>query len=442
MNYNIEEMKGEVKINFELSAQEWDGAINKAYLKEKSKYNIPGFRKGQAPRRMIENMYGPGVFFDEAFNASFYDCYSKALAEHEEIYPVDDPKVDIDNFDDNGLKFHAIVTVKPEVKLGEYKGIKMTKVEYNVTAKDVNAELDRMREQASRRVDVEGRAVKDGDIVKLDYSGSVDGVKFDGGTATDQELVIGSNTFIPGFEAQMVGMNIGETKDLNVTFPEQYHSADLAGKAAVFTVTVNGIVEKQLPELNDEFAKEVSQFDTLAEYKADIKKRLTEQNENRAKNENESAIIAKVSDNAEIEIPDCMVERQLDYIVQDMEYRMSYMYQGLKFEDYLKYTGSNIDDFRKNRRDDAKRDVHTRLTLEAIIKAENLDVTDAEADEEIKKIAADAGKEFEEYKSGVSEQQLGYIKNDLLMKKIIAFLMENNTFEKKESKKKTVKEEK
>jgi len=240
----------------------------------------------------------------------------------------------------------------------------------------------------------------------------------------------------------MIGMNIGETKDLNVTFPEQYHSEALAGKAAVFTVTVHGITEKQLPELDDEFAKDASKFETLAEYKADIKKRLTEQNENRAKNENESAIIAKVSDNAEVEIPDCMVERQLDYIVQDMEYRMSYMYQGLKFEDYLKYTGSSMEAFRADRKEDAKRDVKTRLTLEAIMKAENLDATDEETDVELKKIAEDAGKDFEEYKSGVSEQQLSYIKNDIVMKKLIAFLMENNTFEKKESKKKAAKEEK
>ena len=283
MNYNIEEKKGEVKIDFELNAKEWDDAVNKAYLKNKSKYTIPGFRKGQAPRKMIEAMYGAGVFFDDAFNNAFYDSYQKALEEHEEVYPVDEPKVDIQSLDENGVKFNAVVTVKPQVKLGDYKGIKLEKIEYNVTAGDVKAELNRMREQASRRVEVKDRAVKDGDIVKLDYSGSINGEKFDGGTATDQELVIGSNTFIPGFESQMIGMNIGETKDITVTFPKDYHAADLAGKDAVFTVTVKGITEKQLPELDDAFAKDVSKFDTLADYKADIKKRLTEQNQNKAK---------------------------------------------------------------------------------------------------------------------------------------------------------------
>ncbi len=462
MNYSIEEKKGEVKFNFTLSAEEWDEEINKAYLKDKAKFNIPGFRKGQAPRKMIESMYGVGVFFDDAFNSAFYDSYSKALDEHEEIYPVDEPKVDIESIDENGVKFSAVVTVKPEVKLGEYIGIKLEKVEYNVTAGDVKAELDRMREQASRRVEVEGRAVKDGDIVKLDYSGSVDGVKFDGGTATDQELVIGSKTFIPGFEEQMIGMNIGETKDINVTFPKEYHAADLAGKEAVFTVTVKGITEKQLPELDDAFAKDVSKFDTLADYKADIKKRLTEQNENRAKVENQNAVIKAVTDNATVEIPECMIERELDYIVQDMEQRLNYMYNGIKFEDYLKYTGSSMEQFRKDRKAEAENNVKTRLVVEAIIKAEKIEATDADMDEALSKMAETAKKSLEEYKKGVSSQQLNYIRSDILMKKLLDFLTESNVFEKKaaetkekktaekktentekkETKKKTTKEEK
>ena len=439
MNYSIEEKKGEVKFSFTLSAKEWDEEVNKAYLKNKAKFSLPGFRKGQAPRKMIESMYGAGVFFDDAFNSAFYDSYSKALDEHEEIYPVDEPKVDIESIDDNGVKFSAEVTVKPEVKLGEYKGIKLEKVEYNVTAGDVKAELERMREQASRRVEVEGRAVKDGDIVKLDYSGSVDGVKFDGGTATDQELVIGSKTFIPGFEDQMIGMNIGETKDINVTFPKEYHAADLAGKEAVFTVTVKGITEKQLPELDDAFAKDVSKFDTLAEYKADIKKLLTEQNENRAKVENQNAVIKAVTDNAEVEIPKCMIERELDYIVQDMEQRLNYMYNGIKFDEYLKYTGSSMEQFRKDREEEAKNNVKTRLTVEAIIKAENIEATEKDVDEALEKMAETAKKSLEDYKKGVSAQQINYIKSDILMKKLLDFLAENNVFEKKETAKKETK---
>lgn len=437
MNYTIEESKGEVKISFTLDAKEWDDSLNKAYIKNKSRFNIPGFRKGHATRKMIEKMYGEGVFFDDAFNDAFYEAYSKALGEHEEIFPVDDPKVDIDGIDENGVKFHAVVTVKPEVTLGEYKGIKVDKVEYNVTADDVNAEIDRARKQASRKVEVEGRAVENGDIVNLDYSGSVDGVKFEGGTASNQELTIGSHAFIPGFEEQMVGMAVGETRDLNVPFPTDYHAKELAGKDSVFTVTVNKILKEEMPELNDEFAKDVSKFDTLAEYKADVEKRLQEGNDRRANAENENALIEAVTATSSVEIPQCMIDSQIDYLVRDMEYRLMYMYQGMKLEDYLKYTGSNMEELRKSKAEEAKRDVKIRLVLEAIVKAENLDVTDAELDAELARIAESAGKSVEEYRKGVDDRQLSYIKNDLLMKKLIEFLKANNTFEVKKAEKKT-----
>lgn len=437
MNYTIEESKGEVKISFTLDAKEWDDSLNKAYIKNKSRFNIPGFRKGHATRKMIEKMYGEGVFFDDAFNDAFYEAYSKALGEHEEIFPVDDPKVDIDGIDENGVKFHAVVTVKPEVTLGEYKGIKVDKVEYNVTADDVNAEIDRARKQASRKVEVEDRAVENGDIVNLDYSGSVDGVKFEGGTASNQELTIGSHAFIPGFEEQMVGMTVGETRDLNVPFPTDYHAKELAGKDSVFTVTVNKILKEEMPELNDEFAKDVSKFDTLAEYKADVEKRLQEGNDRRANAENENALIEAVTATSSVEIPQCMIDSQIDYLVRDMEYRLMYMYQGMKLEDYLKYTGSNMEELRKSKAEEAKRDVKIRLVLEAIVKAENLDVTDAELDAELARIAESAGKSVEEYRKGVDDRQLSYIKNDLLMKKLIEFLKANNTFEVKKAEKKT-----
>ena len=437
MNYTIEESKGEVKISFTLDAKEWDASLNKAYIKNKSRFNIPGFRKGHATRKMIEKMYGEGVFFDDAFNDAFYEAYSKALGEHEEIFPVDDPKVDIDGIDENGVKFHAVVTVKPEVTLGEYKGIKVDKVEYNVTADDVNAEIDRARKQASRKVEVEGRAVENGDIVNLDYSGSVDGVKFEGGTASNQELTIGSHAFIPGFEEQMVGMTVGETRDLNVPFPTDYHAKELAGKDSVFTVTVNKILKEEMPELNDEFAKDVSKFDTLAEYKADVENRLQEGNDRRANAENENALIEAVTATSSVDIPQCMIDSQIDYLVRDMEYRLMYMYQGMKLEDYLKYTGSNMEELRKSKAEEAKRDVKIRLVLEAIVKAENLDVTDAELDAELARIAESAGKSVEEYRKGVDERQLSYIKNDLLMKKLIEFLKANNTFEVKKAEKKT-----
>lgn len=428
MNYTIEKGNGEVKINFALSAKEWDDCIEKAYLKNKSKYSIPGFRKGHVSRKMIEKMYGEGVFFDDAFNDAFYDAYSKALNENEEIFPVDEPKVDIDGVNDDGVAFHATVTVKPEVTLGDYKGIKLDKVEYNVTVDDVQAEIDRARKQAGRRVEVTDRAVENGDIVNLDYSGSADGVKFDGGTAQGQELVIGSGSFIPGFEDGMIGMNVGETKDITVKFPENYHAENLAGKDAVFTVTVNKIEKEELPELNDEFAKEVSKFDTLDEYRADVEKRLTEENTRRADAENENKLVEAIVNNASVEIPSCMIEHQLDHIVEEMRYRLSYMYRGMKLEDYLKYTGGTIEELREARKADAERDVKTRLTLEAIVKAENLDVTDAEVEAEIVRMAQAQGKSADELKKHVDARQTEYIRNDILSKKLLTLLKDANEF--------------
>lgn len=428
MNYTIEKGNGEVKINFALSAKEWDDCIEKAYLKNKSKYSVPGFRKGHVSRKMIEKMYGEGVFFDDAFNDAFYDAYSKALNENEEIFPVDEPKVDIDGVNDDGVAFHATVTVKPEVTLGDYKGIKLDKVEYNVTVDDVQAEIDRARKQAGRRVEVTDRAVENGDIVNLDYSGSADGVKFDGGTAQGQELVIGSGSFIPGFEDGMIGMNVGETKDITVKFPENYHAENLAGKDAVFTVTVNKIEKEELPELNDEFAKEVSKFDTLDEYRADVEKRLTEENTRRADAENENKLVEAFVNNASVEIPSCMIEHQLDHIVEEMRYRLSYMYRGMKLEDYLKYTGGTIEELREARKADAERDVKTRLTLEAIVKAENLDVTDAEVEAEIVRMAQAQGKSADELKKHVDARQTEYIRNDILSKKLLTLLKDANEF--------------
>ena len=428
MNYTIEKGKGEVKINFALSAKEWDDCIEKAYLKNKSKYSVPGFRKGHVSRKMIEKMYGESVFFDDAFNDAFYDAYSKALGDHEEIFPVDEPKVDIDGINADGVAFNATVTVKPEVTLGDYKGIKLEKVEYNVTVDDVQAEIDRARKQAGRHVEVTGRAVENGDIVNLDYSGSVDGVKFDGGTAEGQELVIGSGSFIPGFEDGMIGMNIGETKEITVKFPEKYHAENLAGKDAVFTVTVNKIEKEELPELNEEFAKEVSAFDTLDAYRADVEKRLTEEKTRRADAENENKLVEAIVANASVEIPACMIEHQLDHIVEDMRYRLSYMYRGMKLEDYLKYTGGTIEELREARKADAERDVKTRLTLEAIVKAENLDVTDAEVEAEIVRMAEAQGKSADDLKKHVDARQTEYIRNELLSKKLLTFLKEANEF--------------
>ena len=429
MKYEIEKLKGEVKINFTLTDVEWEEELNKAYLKERGKITVQGFRKGKAPRKVIERMYGPSVFFDEAFNSAFYASYVKALDENPDVFPVDDPKVDIDGMA-NGISFHAIVTVKPEVVLGDYKGLKIDKKEYPVTAKDVDAEIEKSREQNSRKVEVD-RAVENGDIVTLDYKGVSEGVAFEGGTAQDQELVIGSHSFIAGFEEQMVGMVKGETKDLNVTFPTEYHAENLAGKPAVFTVTVKNIQVKEVPALDDEYAKEYTQFETVKEYKADVKAKLVEQNTAKADRENENALLEKVVANATVEIPACMIEKQIDYIIRETEYQLSYMYGGLKFEDYLKYTGMTMESYRDANKARAEQEVKTRLVFEAIIKAENIQASAEQIEEEIAKIASQSGKSVEDFKKDMNDSYNDYVENNVLMNNLIDFLKANNVIEKK-----------
>jgi len=431
MKYAIENLKGQVKIKFTITAAEWDGYMNTAYNRNKNKFTIPGFRKGHASRKMIEKMYGGGVFFDDAFNFCFKEAYTKVLDENQELYPVDEPQIDIEKFDDKEMKFTAVVTVKPELELGAYTGIKVEKVEYTVTADEVSDELDRARERAARTIEVIDREVKDGDIVNLDYCGKVNGVAFKGGTAEKQELTIGSRTFIPGFEEQMVGMKIGETKDLNVKFPDEYHSEDLKGKDAVFTVTVNGIKVKEVPEMSDELVKEISRFDTVDAYREDIEKRLTDSKTKQAEMENENKLIEAIVEATKVEIPDCMVNTQLDFMLKDLEARIGYMYGGMKIADYFKYTGSSEEQYKQENKEIALKNVKTRLVLEEIIKKENLYVTDEEFNKEIAGRAEKIKKSVEEYEKNLDFRQINYIKNDMLMKKLTDFLKSNNTFEAK-----------
>ncbi len=438
MNYQVEKKEGSVKFTFTVSHDEWESEIEQTYLKTKGKYSVPGFRKGHATRKMIENFYGQSVFFDDAINNCVRKGYSKALDENEDIFPVDEPQVDIAKFDDKELVFTVEVVVKPEVQLGKYTGIKLDKVEYTVKQSDVKAELERARERLSRNEEVSDRALKNGDTANIDYSGSVDGVKFVGGTAEKQDLVIGSKTFIPGFEEQLIGMNVGDSKDITVKFPEEYHAKDLAGKDAVFAVKLNSITVKVLPELNDAFAQEASKFDTLAEYKEDIKKTLTENAKSRAEAENENNLIKAIVDDAKVEIPDAMIETQLDYIVQDFSYRLSYAYRGMKFEDYLKYSGTTMEEFRKDRREEALNTVKTRLTLEAVIKAANIEVSQEDLEAKVKELADQTKKTVEEVKAS---GQLPYIRNEILMTRTMDFLKENNSFVAKEKKTKEQKEE-
>ena len=420
----MEKLEGsKVKLTIEVAADEFEKAVEKAYLKTKKNFNVPGFRKGHAPRKVIENAYGWLVFFDDAFDIAYPEVYEAAVREHE-ITPVDRPEISILSCEQGApVVFTAEVAVKPEVTLGAYKGIEVEKQEYNVTDEMVEAEIQKEREKIASTVEVTGRAVADGDKVNLDYSGSVDGVKFDGGTAENQELTIGSGMFIPGFEEQMVGMNVGEEKDITVTFPEQYHSEELAGKEAVFHVKVNAIEETVLPEADDEFAKDVSEFDTIAELRADKRKKLEEAAELRAKNQRENELIEKACENAAVVIPEAMIERQMDHILNDIRYRLSM--QGISLEDYCKYTGTSIEDMRKEMHEDAAKRVKSQLVLEAIGKAEAVEAAAEEIEEKLNEYAAKFGDKAESFKTGLTDEDKLYFADQIVLDKTIALLMDN-----------------
>ena len=424
MSTTVEKISSnKVKLSFDVDSVKFDEAMAKAYLKVRNQVSIPGFRKGKAPRKMIENMYGEGIFYDEAFELIFDEVYGPAVEENK-VEVVDRPEIEIQEIGaGKNLKFTCEVFVKPDVTLGEYKGVTVKKEKTEVTDAQVDAKVEEERAKQATEVTVEDRAVAEGDTVNLDYSGSVDGVAFAGGTAEGQTLKIGSHTFIPGFEEQMVGMNIGEEKDLNVTFPEQYHSDELAGKAAVFHVKVNAITETQLPELDDDFAKDISEFDTLDEYKADIRAKLEAEAAERDNNEFTNAVIEKVLDNAEVMIPEAMIERQIDSMMRDFEYRL--MGNGLKLDDFLKYTGSDMQAFRENYRGQAIKSVKAHLVLEAIEKAENIDATEEQIDKQLAAFAAQTGKTVEEFKAGLSESDIEYFKADAIRDNCVAFLRDN-----------------
>ena len=373
---------------------------------------------------MLENVYGAGVFFEEAFNEAFPKYYGEVLDKEKDLFPVDRPDIDIDKIDEKGIVFSAVVTTKPEVTVTEYKGMKHPKIEYNVTDADIEEEIKKAQERASRLVPVEDRPAEDGDTVLIDYSGSVDGVQFEGGTAEKQTLVLGSHSFIPGFEEGVVGMKTGEEKDLNVKFPEDYHAENLKGKDAVFHVKLHEIKKKEVPEFNDEFVKDVSEFDTVDAYRADIKKRLEEQNARRATQEMENALVDLILEKTPVNIPDCMIQSQIDSMVQEFEYRL--MYQGLKLDDYLKYTGMKLEDLRKSYEDQAKKSVKTRLIFEALIRQEKIEATEEDKQKKFAEMAEAAKKEVEEFKKSLPERQLEYIENEIIIDKLFALLNEWN----------------
>ena len=426
MKYTFEKgEKSSVKITVTLTAKEWAAMQDQAYEKTKGKYQLPGFRKGHVPKSVIEQSYGKGAFYEEAINLAFAKYYYDVLEKEPTIEPIDRPDVGIDKLDAKGLTFTATVPVKPEVKLGDYKGIKIEKVEYNVKDDDIATEVNRLLEQHATEENVEGRPAKDGDITVIDYSGSIDGVKFAGGTAEKQNLTLGSGMFIPGFEEQVVGMNIGETKDITVKFPDDYGADELKGKEAVFTVTLHEIKEKKLPELTDEFVKDKTGSETVDAYKASVKEKLEKANAQRAEREIEDKIIKAITDKSEVEIPDSLVEREIDNMVQQASYRL--MYQGLKFEDYLKYTNQTMEAYREGLKDSAKDHVKTQLVIDKILTDEKIEATKEDIDAKIAEQAQSVGKDAEEYAKTVSDKQRGYIENGVVIDKLFKFLKENNT---------------
>ena len=425
MKYTVKPAeKSIVKIAITLNTKEWNEAQLQAYAKTKGKFNIPGFRKGKAPKNVIEQMYGKGVFYEEAINTSFSKYYFDILDKEKEIEPIDRPEIEIEKLDDKGITMVALVPVKPEVTLGEYKGITIDKVEYNVTKKDVDAELDRLVKRNAREVSVSDRPAQKGDITVIDYSGSIDGVKFEGGTAEKQNLELGSGAFIPGFEDGVIGMNIGDEKDIAVKFPADYGAEELKGKDAIFAVKLHEIKVKEFPEVNDEFIKEAAGEESVEAYKKATKKKLQEANDKRAKAETEDKLIEKITESSTVEIPEVLVERQIDNNVQDMEYRM--MYQGLRLDDYLKYTNQTREDYKNSFKVQAEKQVKTQLVIDKILTVENIKATEEEIDEKIKEQAAAMNKEFDEYKKSMNERQIAYFENNATIEKLFAFLMANN----------------
>lgn len=419
-----------VKMEIKVDPEIFDKAMENSYIKARKRIVVPGFRKGKAPRRVIENYYGEAIFYEDAINEVCPQAYEDAVKETA-IDPVDQPEIDIVQIGGGQeFVFTATVTVKPDVKLGQYKGIEVEKVEYNVTESDVEKQLKQIQEQNARWIAVEGRAVKDGDRITLDYSGSIDGELFEGGTAENQTLVIGSGQFIPGFEEQCIGMEINEEKDLEITFPEDYHVQDLKGKAATFHVKIHDIKEKELPVLDDEFAKDISEFDTFEEYKADLKKKMVERASEMSKAEMENQLITKVVANASVDIPDVMVERQIDTIVRDISFRLQY--QGMNLDQYLKLMNTSIDDFRAQYKNESYNRVKTQLVLESISEVESIEATDEDLEKEYIKLADQYKRSVDDIKRDF-ESNVEYIKEGLIAQKTVDFLLQNaNLIEKPE----------
>ncbi len=424
MSVQVEKLENSMaKLTIEASADELEKALQNAYLKNKNKISIPGFRKGKVPRQMIEKMYGPAIFYEDAANEIIPEAYEKAVEECGEDI-VSSPEIDVTQIEKGKpFIFTALVALKPEIKLGKYKGVKVDKADVTVTDEEVDAEINKERENNARNIEVTDRAVKDGDMTVLDFEGFVDGVAFDGGKGENYPLTIGSGAFIPGFEEQLVGAEIGKEVEVNVTFPEDYQAEELKGKAATFKCTVKEIKEKELPELDDEFASEVSEFETLAEYKADVKTKLKEKKEKEAKDAKEAAVIEAIVNDSEMEIPEAMLKTQQKQMVDEFAQRIQM--QGLSIDQYFQFTGTTYDKMIEQVKPQAEKRIKSRLVLEAVVKAENIAASDEDYEEELKTMAEAYQMEVDKVKELLPEKSVAQIKEDIAVRKAAEFVVEN-----------------
>ncbi len=418
--------KSTVKLTITFTEDEWQNAIMQAYTRTRGKYSVPGFRKGKAPKPVLENYYGKSVFFDEAFNVLYREHYFAILEKEKDSFTaVGEPELSVDSLEEGkGLVLSAVVPVKPDVEIEAYTGLKIKKYAYNVSDGDVEAEVKKLLERSATDVEASGRPCKNGDKVNIDFSGSVDGEKFAGGTAEEYDLVLGSGSFIPGFEEQVVGMEIGGTRDITVKFPDDYQADNLRGKEAVFAIKLNKITEKQLPELTDEYVKKHAGAESVEAYKTSVREKLLKSAESRSRDETENSIIEEICKHAKAEIPEAMIESEIDRLVQDFSYRL--MYQGLKLEDYIKYMGQTMEQFRAQYKPQAAPRVLSQLVIDKIIRTEGFTAEDAEVEAKIAEQAASVEKTAEEYKKSMDPRQYEYIKSDIIITKLFDFLAANN----------------
>ena len=425
MKYNVTPAeKSTVKIEITFTPEEFAAANDKAYVRNRGKFTVNGFRKGKAPKHVLEMYYGKGLFYEDALNDLFNDNYPEILtAEKENFMPVGDPALSVEEISEEKVVLVAVTPVKPDVEIEKYTGMKIEKYEYTVTDADVEKDIEQTLERFAESVEVTGRPAQLGDVANIDFVGKTDGKEFEGGSAKGFDLTLGSGQFIAGFEDQVAGMNIGETKDIGVTFPENYQAEELKGKPAVFTVTLNKLTGKNLPALDDEFAKKLGS-DTVDAYKAKVRERLEKNAASRALNDTENSIITEIAKVSKAEIPEAMVEKQEEYSMQRMEY--SLMYQGIRLDDYLKYVGQTRDEYKKNFEEEARRAVLHQLIVEKLIKELAIEATQEEIDAKVAEQAASVGKETEEYKKNMDPRQLEYIEGDIKVTKLFEYLQANN----------------